>query len=135
MDFFGIGPSEILLILIVGLIVLGPSKLPHIARNLGKGITAFKKATMDLTTQVSEEFEEMKKEESLHSKNDDAETDNINLGKGITAFKKATMDLKTQVAEEFKELQKEDNLHPKKDEAKADNTHNSAGGEPNDGTR
>ena len=64
MEFFGMGPLEILLALIVGLIAFGPGKLPRMARNLGKGITAFKKATMDLTTQVSKEFEELEKEEA-----------------------------------------------------------------------
>jgi len=32
MDFFGIGPWEILLIIIVALIVVGPGKIPEIAR-------------------------------------------------------------------------------------------------------
>ena len=64
MEFFGMGPLEILLVLIVGLIAFGPGRLPRMARNLGKGITAFKKATMDLTTQVSKEFEELEKEEA-----------------------------------------------------------------------
>lgn len=58
------GPLEIVLVLIVGIIAFGPGKLPSMARNLGKGITAFKKATMDLTTQVSKEFEELQKEEA-----------------------------------------------------------------------
>ena len=58
------GPLEIVLVLIVGIIAFGPGKLPSMARNLGKGITAFKKATMDLTTQVSKEFEELEKEEA-----------------------------------------------------------------------
>ncbi|MFO8102040.1 MAG: twin-arginine translocase TatA/TatE family subunit [Dehalococcoidia bacterium] len=135
MDFFGIGPAEVLLILIVGLIALGPGKLPHIARNLGKGMTAFKKATMDLTTQVSEEFREMQKEEDLNSKKGEAETDDINLGKDISAFKKATMDFKAQVSEEFREMQKEEDLNSKQDEAKTEGTQNSAENEPNDGTR
>jgi TatA/E family protein of Tat protein translocase len=64
MEFFGMGPLEILLILIVGVIAFGPGRLPRMARNLGKGITAFKKATMDLTTQVSKEFEELEKEDA-----------------------------------------------------------------------
>ncbi|HEY49783.1 MAG TPA: twin-arginine translocase TatA/TatE family subunit [Dehalococcoidia bacterium] len=63
MEFFGMGPLEILLILMVGLIVLGPGKLPQIARSLGRGIAAFRKATMDLTTEVSREIEELEKED------------------------------------------------------------------------
>lgn len=57
MDFFGIGPLEVLLILIVALIVFGPGRLPEIARTLGKTIRAVRKATFDLTAQVTKEFE------------------------------------------------------------------------------
>ena len=42
---FGIGVPELILILIVGLVVFGPSKLPEIARSVGKGVREFKKAT------------------------------------------------------------------------------------------
>ena len=41
---FGIGFPELILILIVGLIVFGPGKLPEIGGALGKGIKDFKKA-------------------------------------------------------------------------------------------
>jgi Sec-independent protein translocase protein TatA len=36
MDFFGIGPLEILLIFILALILLGPGKITEVARTLGK---------------------------------------------------------------------------------------------------
>ncbi|SHK45265.1 sec-independent protein translocase protein TatA [Selenomonas ruminantium] len=42
---FGIGVPELILILVVGLVVFGPGKLPEMARTLGKGIREFKKAT------------------------------------------------------------------------------------------
>ena len=45
---FGIGMPEMLLILAIALIVLGPNKLPELARTLGKGYAMFKKATDDL---------------------------------------------------------------------------------------
>ena len=62
MEIFGVGPGELVLIMLIGLIVLGPSKLPQIARSLGRGIAAFRKATMDLTTEVSREIEELEKD-------------------------------------------------------------------------
>ncbi len=75
MEFFGMGLPEILLILIVGLIAFGPGRLPQLARNLSKGITAFRKATMDLTAEVSKEFEDAGKEEKQPSKLKEQETD------------------------------------------------------------
>lgn len=42
---FGIGIPELILILIVGLVVFGPSKLPEIGRAVGKGLREFKKAS------------------------------------------------------------------------------------------
>ena len=63
MEFFGMGLMEIFIILVVGLIALGPAKLPQVARNLGKGISALKKATTDLTAEVTKEFEGLDKEE------------------------------------------------------------------------
>lgn len=45
---FGIGLPELLLIMAVGLIVLGPQKLPELAKNLGKMLAEFKKAASSL---------------------------------------------------------------------------------------
>jgi sec-independent protein translocase protein TatA len=42
---FNIGPWELALILLVALIVVGPGKLPEVAKSIGKGINEFKKVT------------------------------------------------------------------------------------------
>ena len=39
-----IGPMEIVVVLIIALIVLGPKKLPDVARSVGKGMREFKDA-------------------------------------------------------------------------------------------
>ena len=51
------GPMEILLILIVSLIIFGPGKLPEIGRTVGRMMHVLRKATFDLTTQVTKELE------------------------------------------------------------------------------
>jgi sec-independent protein translocase protein TatA len=63
MDFFGIGPWEIFLILIVALIVIGPGKIPEIARTLGRTVRAIRKASAELTTAVTRELEAAEKAE------------------------------------------------------------------------
>ncbi len=53
---------EILLILAIALIVLGPKKLPEIAKSLGRGIAEFKKATQDFKQSIDadNDFKEAK---------------------------------------------------------------------------
>ncbi|MBI5503388.1 MAG: twin-arginine translocase TatA/TatE family subunit [Deltaproteobacteria bacterium] len=48
---FGVGPTELLVILVIALLVLGPKRLPELAHSLGKGLAEFRKATSDLSTE------------------------------------------------------------------------------------
>ena len=52
---FGIGFPELLMILVLALVVIGPKRLPDVARALGRGFTEFKRATDDLKTTFQEE--------------------------------------------------------------------------------
>jgi len=55
---FGIGMPELLLILALALIVLGPKKLPELAKTLGKGLAEFRRAT----DEIKDEFKQMEHE-------------------------------------------------------------------------
>jgi Tat protein translocase TatB subunit len=66
---FGIGMPELILILAVALVVLGPKKLPELARSLGRGLAELKKTTSDLKQnidlgddfkKVQQDFQEVK---------------------------------------------------------------------------
>ena len=55
---FGIGLPELILIMAVALIVVGPEKLPELAKSLGKGILELKKAASSLKESLDEEENE-----------------------------------------------------------------------------
>jgi Tat protein translocase TatB subunit len=43
-----IGPQELLLVLIIGLLVVGPQRLPEISRQIGRGLREFRKIQDDV---------------------------------------------------------------------------------------
>jgi len=49
---FGIGGQELILILLIALIVLGPKKLPELAKTLGRALGEFQRATDDLKKEI-----------------------------------------------------------------------------------
>lgn len=46
---FNLGPGELLLILAIALVVLGPKKLPEVGRSLGKGMREFKESLSSMS--------------------------------------------------------------------------------------
>lgn len=53
---FNMGMTEMIIIGIIALLVVGPSRLPELARALGKGISAFRRATNELKNTVVDEM-------------------------------------------------------------------------------
>lgn len=49
---FGIGMPELILIMAVALIVIGPKKLPDLAKSLGRALGEFKRATTDFKESI-----------------------------------------------------------------------------------
>ncbi len=45
---FGIGMTELLVILVIALLVIGPTRLPEMARSLGRGLAEFRRASTDI---------------------------------------------------------------------------------------
>lgn len=59
---FGIGMPEMLLILAIALIVIGPKKLPDLAKSLGRAFGEFKRATAELknSIDIEDDFDDVK---------------------------------------------------------------------------
>jgi TatA/E family protein of Tat protein translocase len=68
---FGIGMPELLLILGLALIVLGPKKLPELAKTLGKGLAEFRRATEDLKDEFRKMEHEVEDASTAAMQNDD----------------------------------------------------------------
>ncbi len=62
MNLLSIGMGEVFLILVVALIIWGPGRIVEIGRTLGRIVRTLKKATFDLTTQVTKELEREEKD-------------------------------------------------------------------------
>ncbi len=75
MDFMGIGPLELLLVLILGFLFFGPEKLPEIAAKVGKFYRNFSRSANNFTRTINEELiketEAIKKDKDLKSISED----------------------------------------------------------------
>ena len=58
---FGIGFTEIIIILGIALIVIGPKNLPDMAKSMGKGYVEFMRSFRDMQRSIEEDVEDIKK--------------------------------------------------------------------------
>lgn len=92
---FGIGAGEFVIILIAGLIIFGPGKLPEVGRALGKALREFRKAQAAFSATLNEVSAEPKKdsssEKSLPEKNSSTENSSgeKNSGEKVSIEKKS----------------------------------------------
>jgi Tat protein translocase TatB subunit len=82
---FGIGGPELIVILVMALLVIGPKKLPDLARGIGKGMAELRKATQQVkeSLEVDESFKEVKEmkkdlEDSISGLNQPLDALNMN---------------------------------------------------------
>jgi len=62
---FGIGMPELMVIFVIALIVIGPAKLPELARSLGKMLGEFRRATDDFKWKMEEEARSLDEKERI----------------------------------------------------------------------
>jgi Tat protein translocase TatB subunit len=98
---FGIGMTELIVIMVIALVVIGPSKLPDLAKALGKGLAEFKKASQEIK-------------------------DSFNLDEEIKTIKHDTIDTINDFKDSLEDVDEDndENLDPSSDEeaASADDT-------------
>ena len=54
---FNVGPLELVIVLVIALLVIGPKRLPEMGNSLGKTIREFRKASTDIAEATSMESE------------------------------------------------------------------------------
>lgn len=55
---FGLGPAEIIVILVIALVIFGPKKLPELGKSLGQGIREFRRGTAGLKEELESSFKD-----------------------------------------------------------------------------
>ena len=93
---FGMGMSEILIILALALIVIGPKKLPDLAKSLGRAMREFKSATnefkdsLDIDSSlngIKDSFKDKSNDETIEKKDKDSEEKIDDLEKSYDEWK------------------------------------------------
>jgi len=133
---FGIGMPEMLVILALALIVIGPKKLPDLAKSLGRAMREFKKATSEFkeTIQLESELsdvketfndisDEVKDAVDLNLKHEKQKADKNGSDNEKNEEKDSEVESESDDFGNLKNLKKEfDNLEPHTDTSQKDET-------------
>ncbi|MDP2237588.1 MAG: twin-arginine translocase TatA/TatE family subunit [Bacteroidales bacterium] len=83
--FFDFGSGEIILIILVLFVVLGPQRLPEVARTLGKTINEMKRASAGFKNEINKEVQRIEREtrysEFLEQRNQQQKPDDKSIAK------------------------------------------------------
>lgn len=63
--FFDISGGELIVILLVAFIVFGPSKIPEVARKIGRGLNEVRRASDEIKREISKETRKMDSQFSM----------------------------------------------------------------------
>ena len=55
---FGLGPTELVIILVIALVIFGPSRLPKVGQSVGQALKAFKDSTSSIEEEVKKGLED-----------------------------------------------------------------------------
>jgi TatA/E family protein of Tat protein translocase len=105
---FGIGMPELIIIFVIALIILGPKKLPDLARALGKGMAEFRKATSEIKANLDIEDELRGMEADL--------TDSVSGFMADASDQADATEAKAEIAQEDQARAEEPGITEKKDD-------------------
>ena len=102
---FGIGMPEMILILAIALIVIGPKKLPDLAKSLGRAMREFKKATNEFkeSMEIDDEVKELKDVKKSFDDISNEIRENMDVTKELGVLndnQKETNDIETELEDE-----------------------------------
>ena len=124
---FGIGAGEFAIILIAGLILFGPSKLPELGRAIGKALREFRKAQAALSATLEESAEPVKKSPTPATEKISVEKNSDEKNSAVTVDDVINLAKKNPISEE--------NLHEKIFNGNSDGNVSADGGASNESAR
>jgi len=103
MNFFNIGTAELLLIFVIALIVVGPRRLPEIAKSFGKIVSDVRKMSQEFTGDIMREVNAPAGEDEAQepAAQDVSEQPVQSIGKIISDVKKITQEFTEEVTREL----------------------------------